>query len=150
MDCSPTRLLCPWDFPGKNTGVSCHFLSQRIFLTQGLDPCLQHCRWILYHWAPGKALTPNTCTNNKTFVSEISEWGFWRWNFLVMRRHQLDPCVVCVSWYVKWGRLETSISLIYPPVWDFRKPKMLPHYLTTKGMAISDMETICTSVNSPT
>ena len=26
MDCSPTRLLCPWDFPGKNTGVSCHFL----------------------------------------------------------------------------------------------------------------------------
>ena len=22
----PTRLLCPWDFPGKNTGMSCHFL----------------------------------------------------------------------------------------------------------------------------
>ena len=22
----PTRLLCPWDFPGKNTGVGCHFL----------------------------------------------------------------------------------------------------------------------------
>ena len=21
MDCSPPRLLCPWDFPGKNTGV---------------------------------------------------------------------------------------------------------------------------------
>ena len=25
---SPTRLLCPWDFPGKNTGVGCHFLLQ--------------------------------------------------------------------------------------------------------------------------
>ena len=24
----PTRLLCPWDFPGKNTGVGCHFLNQ--------------------------------------------------------------------------------------------------------------------------
>ena len=24
----PTRLLCPWDFPGKNTGVGCHFLFQ--------------------------------------------------------------------------------------------------------------------------
>ena len=23
-----TRLLCPWDFPGKNTGVGCHFLLQ--------------------------------------------------------------------------------------------------------------------------
>ena len=22
----PTRLLCPWDFPGKKTGVGCHFL----------------------------------------------------------------------------------------------------------------------------
>ena len=24
----PTRLLCPWDFPGKSTGVGCHFLLQ--------------------------------------------------------------------------------------------------------------------------
>ena len=24
----PTRLLCPWDFPGKNTGVGCRFLLQ--------------------------------------------------------------------------------------------------------------------------
>ena len=31
----PTRLLCPWDFQGKNTGVGCHFLLQGIFLTQG-------------------------------------------------------------------------------------------------------------------
>ena len=36
----PTRLLSPWDFPGKNTGVGCHFLPQRIFLTQRLKPSL--------------------------------------------------------------------------------------------------------------
>ena len=24
----PTRLLCPWDFPGKSTGVGCHCLLQ--------------------------------------------------------------------------------------------------------------------------
>ena len=29
------RLLCPWDFPGKNTGVGCHFCLQGIFLIQG-------------------------------------------------------------------------------------------------------------------
>ena len=29
-----TRLLCPWDFPGKNSGVDCHFLLQEIFLTR--------------------------------------------------------------------------------------------------------------------
>ena len=31
----PVRLLCPWDSPGKSTGVGCHFLLQGIFLTQG-------------------------------------------------------------------------------------------------------------------
>ena len=29
------RLLCPWDSPGKNTGVGCHSLHQGIFPTQG-------------------------------------------------------------------------------------------------------------------
>ena len=33
-----TRLLCPWDSPGKNTGVGSHFLLQGIFLTQGSNP----------------------------------------------------------------------------------------------------------------
>ena len=28
VDCSPTRLLCPWDSPGKDTGVGCHVLLQ--------------------------------------------------------------------------------------------------------------------------
>ena len=45
----PTGLLSPWDFPGKSTGVGCHFLLQQTFLTQGLNPCLQHCRQTRYH-----------------------------------------------------------------------------------------------------
>ena len=45
----PTRLLCPWDSPGKNIGVSSPSLFQGIFLTQGLNPGLLHCRQILYH-----------------------------------------------------------------------------------------------------
>ena len=44
----PTRLLCPWNFPGKNTGMGCHFLLQGIFPTQGSNPGLPHCRGILY------------------------------------------------------------------------------------------------------
>ena len=36
----PARLLCPWDSPGKNTGVSCHALLQGIFPTQGSNPHL--------------------------------------------------------------------------------------------------------------
>jgi len=33
----PIRLLCPWDSPGKNTGVDCYALLQGIFQTQGLN-----------------------------------------------------------------------------------------------------------------
>ena len=48
MNCSLPSLLRPWDFPSKNTGVGCHFLLQEIFLTQGLNPGLLHCRQMLY------------------------------------------------------------------------------------------------------
>ena len=49
--CDPmdTRLLRPWGFLGKSTGVGCHFLLQGIFPTQGLNPGLLHCRQTLYH-----------------------------------------------------------------------------------------------------
>ena len=43
------RLLCPWDFSGKNTGVGSHFLLQGTFLTQGCNPGLPYCGQILYH-----------------------------------------------------------------------------------------------------
>ena len=46
---SPIRLLCAWDFPGKNTGVGCHFLLQGIFPTQGSNSGLQHYKQTLYH-----------------------------------------------------------------------------------------------------
>ena len=41
------RLLCPRNSPDKNTGVSCHFLLQGIFPTQGSNPRLPHCRQTL-------------------------------------------------------------------------------------------------------
>ena len=44
----PARLLCPWDSSGKNTGVGCHSLPHGIFLTQGLNRSLLHCRQTLY------------------------------------------------------------------------------------------------------
>ena len=54
----PTRLLCPWNSPGKNTGVDCHSLLQGIFLTQR-DPNLSllHCRQILYWLSHQGSLT---------------------------------------------------------------------------------------------
>ena len=49
MDCSPSGSCVHGDSPGKNTGVGCHAFLQGIFLSQGMNPGLLHCRWILYH-----------------------------------------------------------------------------------------------------
>ena len=44
----PARLLCPWESPGKNTEVGCHFLLQGIFLTQGSNLSFLHCKQIVF------------------------------------------------------------------------------------------------------
>ena len=43
------RLLCLWNSPGKDTGVVSHSLPQGIFLIQGSNLGLLHCKQILYH-----------------------------------------------------------------------------------------------------
>ena len=53
-------LLCPWDFPGKNTGVGCQFFLQGIFQTQGSNARLLHRGWILDRWATGEPHTLST------------------------------------------------------------------------------------------
>ena len=70
----PTRFLCPWAFPGKNTGASCHFLPQGIFLTQELNLHLLHCRQILYRWPTGEALCKEKCyiSNSSCYTTN---WG---------------------------------------------------------------------------
>ena len=42
----PARLLCLWNFSGKNTRMGCHILLQGISPTQGSNPCLSLC----WHW----------------------------------------------------------------------------------------------------
>ena len=56
------RLLCPWDFPGKDIGVSCHFLLPENLPNPGIEPtsvcCVSCIGWqFLYHWAPWEALS---------------------------------------------------------------------------------------------
>ena len=64
------RLLHPWDFSGKNTGVGCHFLLQRIFPIWGLNPGLPHCRQTLYHLSHQGSLT------GENWGPRIF-WGIW-------------------------------------------------------------------------
>ena len=57
----PTRLLCLWDRPGKNSGVSCHFPLQGIFWPRDGTRVFCIGRQILYHWATWEAWCYNIC-----------------------------------------------------------------------------------------
>ena len=79
----PTRLLCPWDSPGKNTGVGCHDFLTLTFSTQGLNLHLLwplHCRWIISGWATREVLpipyyVPDAARNRLQWVLLIFKIG---------------------------------------------------------------------------
>ena len=66
MDCSLPCSSIHGIFPGKSTGVGCHFLLQKIFPTQGLNLGLLHCSQMLYH------LSYHCTSNPKCLLSKIS------------------------------------------------------------------------------
>ena len=79
----PTRLLHSWDSPGRNAGEGCHSLLQGIFLTQGLNPGLLHCRRdSLPSDPPGKP-DSNTCI--ALFIQELIHSPFY-------------PCLPTLMW----------------------------------------------------
>ena len=59
-----TVLVLACTAPGKSTGVGCHFLLQRIFLTHGSNPGLPHCRQTPYHLSHQGSPKPQTSTEN--------------------------------------------------------------------------------------
>ena len=78
----PTRLLCPWNSPGRNTGVACHFFLQVIFLTQGSNLGLPHRSQTLYclshqgsHYTPIKMKTYPRC--HPSYYINTSGDGVW-------------------------------------------------------------------------
>ena len=67
----PVRLLCPWDFPDKNTGVGCHFLLQGIFLTQRSNLHLLH--WQADFLPLHHLGSPNAINGNVNWYSHYVE-----------------------------------------------------------------------------
>ena len=68
----PAKLLCPWNSPGKHTGVGGHSLLQGIFPTQGSNPGLPHCRWTLPSEPPGKPRS--LALGVEDVVTELCKW----------------------------------------------------------------------------
>ena len=72
---TPVRLLCPWDSPGKNAGVGCHFLLQGFFPIQGSNPRLLLGRWIFFYHPFSR--TPSLSVS---FFCRVRWWG---WVFVI-------------------------------------------------------------------
>ena len=69
---------CPWNPPGQNAGVGSLSLLQGIFLTQGSNPGLPHCRWILYQLThKGSPLVPKV--DIKPMSLALGLWGLKHW-----------------------------------------------------------------------
>ena len=65
--CTPTRLLCPWDFPGKSTGVGFHFLLRGYLPDPGIEP--------RYPALQTDALPSEPSFFKKPFVVCLVVWG---------------------------------------------------------------------------
>ena len=74
------RFLCPWNFPGKNTRVGCHFLLQGIFPTQGSNLYLLHWQEDSFTTEqPGKPLNHGTTSE---FLSDLGVSQLYLWAVL--------------------------------------------------------------------
>ena len=106
-------LYCPWNSPGKNTGVGCYFLLQGIFLTQRWNLGLPHCRQILYCLSH-----PNAPLNPPPFHSSLCLMGLTCTEFI--HRVPSPPLPVCLGkgehQQLTRGRrrFRLELSLIYP------------------------------------
>ena len=73
--------VSPCNSPGQNTGVGSLSLRQRIFPTQGSNPGLLHCRWILYqlsHKGRARILEWVVSPLQQIFLTQESNWGLLR------------------------------------------------------------------------
>ena len=68
--CKPARLICPWNFLGRNTGTSSYFLLQGIFLTQGSNLSLLS----LLYWQAD--YLPLSCLGSPFFSIHILKYSF--------------------------------------------------------------------------
>ena len=71
---SPPGSSVPGDSSGKNTGVGCHALLQGIFLTQGSNPGIPHCRWIFSNWVTRETLKSYDVLNIINLIYNDKTW----------------------------------------------------------------------------
>ena len=111
----PQELFSPWNSPGQNTGVGSLSLFQGVFPTQGLNPGLPHCRWILYQlshqgsprileWVAYPFSSRSSRLRYRTWVSCIAGGFFTIW----ATREDWECVYILLFSFYGWGNWGTK------------------------------------------
>ena len=120
------------DSPGKNTGMGCHALLQGIFLTQGLNQGLPHCRWVLSHLSHQES--PMVSIGLSTLLMFSNYHKFIRSSFLSLSL--IAPFISSISFLVfsfglHWGIYELlSLQFFYSFTFMIKMLQILFYYFT--------------------
>ena len=114
------KLLCPWDFLGKNTGAGCHFLLQGIFPTQGSKPGLLY----LLHWQVDSLprqgpetlicvswLVSHTHTHTHTHTPEVATTINATFQMRILRHREVKSAGELLSRNVNISRVAPQLAL---------------------------------------
>ena len=128
VDCSPPGSSCLWNFPGKNTGVGCHFLLQGIFPPRNQTPVSGTGRRLFTTVPPGKPPLNHKEWNPAICNDTDGPWGHYaNWNKSDVEKQALH--VVTYMWNLKnkakWRPSSQCSSL--SRTWLFVTPWTVAH-----------------------
>ena len=113
------RLLCPWDFPGKNTGMGCHFLLQGNLPDPGIEPAslvslalVGEFFTTVYHCATWEALNfHDVMLKPVTKVQILCNSFIWgTWNSEIHRRQKVEWRSPWVGGRREWGKVNVKVA----------------------------------------
>ena len=109
MDCNPPASSLSMGISRQEYWSGCHFLLQGIFLTQGLNPSLLHCRQILYH-----------CTTKEALIFLLQVWK--------LRQGRM-------TWWLQVSQL-ARVNLASEPWWSVHKT---PHSIASASTQVHEV-----------
>ena len=146
------RLPFPWEFPGKNTGMGCHFLLQGIFPIQGSNLGLLHCRKILHCLSHQGSLQYSSIAGSYYQYQQhhccfyTSFWTSWAWNKDSVLLYSRQYCAVKYTkaqpllddtrmWQCMWTRELNYVTRhvnIHSHLWKFKTWRFVCRGLTVQ------------------
>ena len=153
MDCSLSISPHPRNFPGKSTGVGCHFLLQGIFLTRGSNLGLPYCSQMLYHLShQGKIHTciyspfagygqDSLIHSKKRNVANSMRYHFW--DCIAKKPSLHHGHSLLLSWLLaqrEVGCLIVSCSLERPPLGNSLRKLLTNSHRRTEALSATTWE----------